>query len=111
MRNYEAVIILAHQSTGDREKDLLKKVDGVFSKFNAKVTTRHDRGKKTLGHAMKKHREGHVYILDFEIDPAQIDGLSKDLRLEEDLLQVMISLPVVSQAAQSAKRELQADGR
>lgn len=110
MRNYEVVLILAHQMSADRQKELVKKVDGIFSKFGAKVQARHDRGKKELGYPMKKHKEGHIYVYDAEMDPSKIDPFIRELRLEDDLLQVMVSLPV-SGAKPKASEEAVSSGR
>jgi len=98
MRNYEAAIILVHQATEDRQKELVKKVDSVFSKFGAVIKAHHDRGKRNLGYPMKKHKEGHVFIYDLEIDPSKVADVTRELRLEDQLLQVMISFPVPKEA-------------
>ena len=94
MQTYEAVIILVHQSTEDRQKELMKKVDSVFSKHGALIQAHHDRGKRILGYPMKKHKEGHVYVYDAAIAPTKVSEIVRELRLEDQLLQVMISFPV-----------------
>jgi ribosomal protein S6 len=110
MRNYEAVIIISHQLSADRQKELTKKVDDVFSKFGAKINARHDRGKKELGYPMKKHKEGHIFIYDLEMDPSKVDALIRELRLEEALLQIMITFPVAP-FTNKLKEEATAGGR
>ena len=112
MRKYEAILILAHQMSADRQKELEKKVDSIFSKFDVKIQARHDRGKKELGYPMKKHKEGHVYVYDITMDPSKVDALSRELRLEEELLQVMVTHPpAVAAAAGKSRDEAVSSGR
>jgi small subunit ribosomal protein S6 len=94
MRNYEVVLILAHETVEDRAKELLKRIEQIFSKSGVLVRAHHDRGRRVLGYSMKKHKEGHVYIYDIEALPERVKDLERDLRLEEKLLQVMISHPL-----------------
>ena len=99
MRNYEIIVILVHEATEDRQKELLKRIDSIFTKTGALVHAVHDRGKRTLGYKMKKHKEGHYYIYDIEQDPAKTADLIRELRLEDELLQVMISHPIEKKEA------------
>ncbi len=105
MRHYEAVLVLAHQTTTDQQKELIKGIEEIFSKFEVKILNRHDRGKKELGYPMKKHHEGHVYICDIEAEPSKIRDLVQQLRLEEKLLQVMVTQAKVSQPTQPTQKE------
>lgn len=110
MQTYEAIIILVHQATEDRQKELVKKVDSVFLKFGSVITAHHDRGRRTLGYPMKKHKEGHVYVYDVEITPAKVKDVVRELRLEDQLLQAMISFPVPKSASKEALETI-ASGR
>jgi small subunit ribosomal protein S6 len=93
MRLYEAVIILVHQATEERQKELIRKVDSVFSKYGAVIKAHHDRGRKPLGYMMKKHKEGHFYIYDAEIEPSRVSEIVRELRLEEQILQASVVIP------------------
>ena len=60
---------------------------------------------------MKKHKEGHVYIYDLEADPSKLDALNRELRLEDDLLQLMVTHPLPAAKQPGSKREVAASGR
>jgi ribosomal protein S6 len=109
MQSYEAVIILVHHAAEDRQKELVKKVDTIFSKFGAAIRAHHDRGKRNLGYPMKKHKEGHVYIYDVDVEPLKVSDLVRELRLEEELLQVMVAHPI--RVAKDSAKEVLTSGR
>jgi ribosomal protein S6 len=109
MQPYEAVVILVHHVAEDRQKELVKKVDTIFSKFGSSIRAHHDRGKRNLGYPMKKHKEGHVYIYDVDVEPLKVNDLVRELRLEEELLQVMVAHPI--RVAKEPAQEALASGR
>ena len=110
MRSYEVVLIVVHQVVESRQKELVKRLDSIFAKHQATVQGRHDRGKQLLGYPMKKHNEGHIYIYNVDCEPSKVQEMIHDLRLENDLLQVMFTHPI-AQASLRAKKEAVTSGR
>ena len=105
MRNYEVVLILTFHDAEARQKEIAKSLDAVFEKNGAKVVARHDRGKRQLGYLMQKHKFGQVYVYDVEMDPAKAADLVREIRLENEVLQVMVSHPVPKSVAEPVKKQ------
>ena len=109
MRNYEIVLILIFHDAEARQKEVTKSLDAIFEKNGAKVAARHDRGKRSLGYIMQKHKFGHVYVYDAQIDPAKVADIVREIRLENEVLQVMVSHPVAKPADAPVKKQVMAN--
>lgn len=93
MRKYEGLFIFPPEVTGEKQKDFSAEVTKWIEKFKGKVIQKIDLGKKPIGHALKKFKEGKVLVFDFEMDPARVQDFRKDLELQEGLLKYMVTVP------------------
>jgi small subunit ribosomal protein S6 len=90
MKLYEGLFILPPDVMGDARKNQMINLENMIQKFNGKVHQRHEVGRRVLGYAMKRFKEGYLVAIDFDMDPASQDGYRKALELQEDVLSYMI---------------------
>lgn len=93
MKKYEGLFIFPPESTGESRKDPSAEVAKRIEKFQGKVIQKQDLGKKSLGHMIRKYKEGRVFVLEFEMEPSCTQDFRKELGLQENLLKYMISVP------------------
>ncbi len=92
MKKYEGLFIFPPEASGESPKDPTTEVTKWIEKFQGKVLQKTDLGKKTIGHPIKKHKEGKFIVVNFEMDPARAQEFRKELELQETLLKYMITV-------------------
>ena len=92
MRKYEGLFIFPTEATGESHKDQAGEVTKWIEKFQGKVLQKIDLGKKSIGHPIKKYKDGRMFVFHFEMDPAKLQEFRKDLELQENLLKYMVTI-------------------
>jgi len=96
LKQYEALVIFPITVTGLDSKntfeELVKKIEG-------KILNRTEMGRRFLGYAVKKSKEGYIAAFDFELSPEKMDPLRRSLDLSEDILKYTIVVKEKSKAA------------
>ena len=90
MNQYDALFII----DPDKESALKEVTDAITEsivKASGKVSSEENWGKQRLSYAVKKHREGIYYKLNFSADPSQISNLNSAYKLNPNILRVMIT--------------------
>ena len=93
MKKYEGLFIFPPEVTGEGRKDPATEVTKWIEKFQGKVLQKTDLGKKTLGHPLRKYKDGKMFVFEFEMDPSRTQDFRKELELQENLLKYMVSVP------------------
>ena len=93
MKKYEGLFIFPPEITGESSKDPAAEVVKWIEKFQGKVIQKTDLGKKTLGHMIRKYKDGRTFVFEFEMDPSRTQDFRKELELQENLLKYMVSVP------------------
>ena len=91
MRKYEGLFIFPPEATGEA-KDPAAEVTKWIEKFQGKVLQKTDLGKKSIGHPIKKYKEGKFLVFTFEMDSLRMQEFRKDLELQETLLKYMVTV-------------------
>ena len=86
---YEGMYIFNTGLTDDARQKLLDKVEANIVEKGGKVVKTFDQGRKKLAYPIKKKREGHYYILYFNLPSDTMDKLWREYRLNEDILRFM----------------------
>lgn len=90
---YEGMYIISSSLTDDaRAKALDKVIDGITNRGGI-ILKNHDFGRKRLAYEIAGHREGHYYVLYFEVEPHAVQEIKSEYRLMEDLVRYMITTP------------------
>lgn len=83
---YEGMYILSATLSDDsRTKAFEKIVKGIEDK-GGEVKKVHDLGRKKLAYSIKGRREGHYYVVFFEVVPSSVAALWTEYHLHEDLV-------------------------
>lgn len=83
---YEGMyIISATLSEEARSKALDKVTDGITA-AGGEILKVHDQGRKRLTYEIEGHKEGHYFVLYFDLPGTEINKLWREYHLNEDLL-------------------------
>lgn len=105
MKMYEGFFILPPESGPDARKEELKFLEDSIQKVKGTLVEKVEWGKKSLGYAVKRNREGYIVILRIQLDPAGVQELRHAFTLEERILKFMITVqkpPVDRKAGKKA---------
>lgn len=90
MRKYDALLIFPPEEAPEAWKEEVKKIESAVSHLGGSTVDRQDWGRRPLGYALKKHREGHLLLLNIELDASKVSELRRTLHLNEKILKVNI---------------------
>lgn len=83
---YEGMYIISARLSDDARKKALEKIkEGITSK-GGEILKEHDLGRKRLAYEIDGHREGHYFVLYFNVDTKSISEMWHDYHLSEDLI-------------------------
>lgn len=92
MKSYEGMFIFPPEAAPEARKAQDKALDDLIKKFEGKILQKTEWGRKPLGYPLKKFREGHFVILDFQLPPLKMNEFRKALELQGDLLKFMLTI-------------------
>jgi len=86
---YEGIFILRTSLSDDAKEKALAKIKGVIAEGGGQVFKVIDWGRKKLAYPIKAAREGHFYVLYFDLLAKSLDEFIRENSLNEDLLRSM----------------------
>lgn len=86
---YEGIFILRTSLSDDAKEKALAKVTAVITDGGGAVAKTIDWGRKKLAYQIKGAREGHFYVLYFDLPARSINEFIRENSLNEDLLRSM----------------------
>lgn len=92
MRMYEGLFIFPPASGPEARQKEIESVEGAIKKFGGVIQEKIEWGKRELGYPLKKNREGHFIILNFQLDSLKVAALREAFTLQESLLKFMITI-------------------
>ncbi len=107
MRTYEGLFIFPPESGPEARKEEAKALENHLKKFKAVVKEKVEWGKRSLGYAVKKHKEGYVVVLEFTMGPEHAEEFRRTLQLDERILKFMLTVrtaKALQQATQKAAK-------
>ena len=87
MRKYEVTFIFRAES--DKLEQGKAFVKDVLTKASANFLEEKDVGEKILAYEIKKQAKGHYYYFTLEMNPAVLDSVEKEIRLNSDVLKFL----------------------
>ena len=98
MKQYEGMFIF-HPTADDQALDeQINKVGADIKRLGGKLSGTTRMGRSNFARPMRKKDAGIYVLINFELDPKEIDALRKRYRLNEDLLRVQIFLATTASA-------------
>lgn len=86
---YEAMLILRPTLSDDAKEKAMQKITSLIESLGGKSEKVLDWGRKKLAYEIKGSREGHYYLLYFELPTSSINEWIRENHLNEDLLRFM----------------------
>ena len=87
MRKYELMTIYPVQD--DKYKAGLENVKNVLSQFGAEIQSEQPYGDRDLCYEVKKQKKGRFLLLNITANPAKIDEIDRQFKLNADLLKFL----------------------
>ena len=83
---------IANISLGeDGARDVSNKIKDMISGLKGKVLNSDFWGKKKFAYEINKMYEGFYEVIEFEVEPKELDEFKKQLNLQEGLLRYLIT--------------------
>jgi small subunit ribosomal protein S6 len=86
---YEGMYILSAHLTEDAKKKALDRIKDGITKRGGEIKKVHDLEKKKLAYPIAHNKEGHYYLMYFEVKPSTIKELWQDYHLNENLIRFL----------------------
>lgn len=87
MRKYELMTIYPLEE--DKYKAGLENVKNVLSQFGAEIQSEQPYGDRDLCYEVKKQKKGRFLLLNITANPAKIDEIDRQFKLNADLLKFL----------------------
>lgn len=83
---YEGMYIISATLSDDARNKALQKIQAGITQRGGEILKIHDQGRRRLAYEIEGHREGHYYVVYFNLIPAGINELWQEYHLNEDLV-------------------------
>lgn len=83
---YEGLYVISATLSDDARNKALDKIQAGITQRGGEIVKIHDQGRRRLAYEIDGHREGHYYIVYFNLIPSGISELWQDYHLNEDLI-------------------------
>ena len=90
LRTYELLSIIKPNIDSEEFDKLVVKIEEAIVALDGKVTSTDKMGRKKLSYDIKDFRDGYFVVHNFEMDPAQVAKFNRQLRLNENVLRIML---------------------
>ena len=91
IRKYEIVFISNPEITDQEIEDLVKIVSKEINNLNGAIVKTDIWGLKKLSYPIKKFKEGHYILIEFDILPSSISQLNKTVESNETIIRSLIT--------------------
>jgi len=83
---YEGMYVISATLSDDARNKALDKIQGGITQRGGAILKIHDQGRRRLAYEIEGHREGHYYVLYFNLPSSVVAELWQDYHLNEDLI-------------------------
>lgn len=83
---YEGMYIIKATLSDEARQKALDRIQNGITSRGGEILKIHDQGRRRLAYEIEGHREGHYYLVYFNVKPSAIDELWQEYHLNEDLV-------------------------
>lgn len=83
---YEGMYIVSATLSDDARQKALQKIQTGITQKGGEILKIHDQGRRRLAYEIEGHREGHYYVIYFNLKTSGIAELWQEYHLNEDLI-------------------------
>lgn len=105
-RQYEALIMVKAAGTDADVAQHVAQVEELLKKLGARLEQTQAFGRRRLAYRIARQTEGHYHFVVFQMEPAHLDELKRQLRLHDVVVRYLIlsrtSTPAAAKPAEAA---------
>ena len=90
MRTYELLSIIKPNIDSEEFDKIVAKIEETIVALEGKVTSTEKMGRKKLSYDIKDFRDGYFVVQNFEMKPELVEKFRRQLRLNENILRIML---------------------
>ena len=90
MRTYELLSIIKPNIDSEEFDKISSKIEETITSLEGKVLCTDKMGRKKLSYDIKDFRDGYFVVHNFELAPEQVEKFRRQLRLNENILRIML---------------------
>ena len=90
MRTYELLSIIKPNIDSEEFDKIVAKIEENIATLGGKVVSTDKMGRKKLSYDIKDFRDGYFVVHNFELAPNQVEKFNRQLRLNENILRIML---------------------
>ena len=90
MRTYELLSIIKPNIDSEEFDKVCAKIEETVTSLGGKVLSTDKMGRKKLSYDIKDYRDGYFVVHNYELEPNQADKFNRQLRLNENILRIML---------------------
>lgn len=90
MRTYELLSIIKPNIDSEEFDKIVAKIEENIATLGGKVVSTDKMGRKKLSYDIKDFRDGYFVVHNFELEPNQVEKFNRQLRLNENILRIML---------------------
>ncbi len=90
MRTYELLSIIKPNIDSEEFDKVCAKIEETITSLGGKVLSTDKMGRKKLSYDIKDYRDGYFVVHNYELEPNQADKFNRQLRLNENILRIML---------------------
>lgn len=83
---YEGMYVISATLSDDARNKALQKIQSGITERGGEILKIHDQGRRRLAYVIDGHREGHYYVIYFNLRTSGIAELWQEYHLNEDLI-------------------------
>lgn len=83
---YEGMYIVSATLSDDARQKALQKIQTGITQKGGEILKVHDQGRRRLAYEIEGHREGHYFVIYFNLKTSGIAELWQEYHLNEDLI-------------------------
>lgn len=90
LKHYEMLYIIPVKYTVDELPAINQKVKDLMAEYHCQITREEDLGKKKLTYPIGQVYHGYYFVVEFNMEPSELQKLNNSLRLSADISRHMI---------------------
>lgn len=89
MEHYETLLLIPGTASEEEATAAFEAAKAELAALNAEITFEEAWGRKTLAYTVAKSRHGYYFVVEFNMDKANVATLTEKLRLRKDIARFM----------------------
>ncbi len=83
---YEGMYVISSTLSEEARKKALDRIEKGITDHGGEILKIHEQGRRRMAYAIDGHREGHYFLLYFNVEASAINEMWREYHLNEDLI-------------------------